>query len=144
MTESSFNKDTTNVNTNGTIDRGLMQMNSNTAPGVARHVGFDYYVGIEYIPENNIKMGTYYIAAKIKEVGGSDYHKGLTSYNRGSGGARTYYNNNGTYESSYSKKVMGYGEVFKKAEKKICKKPCTKKPCKKICKKPVAKRVTKK
>lgn len=118
MTESSFNKSTANVNTNGTVDRGLMQMNSNTAPGVARHVGFDYYVGIEFVPENNIKMGSYYIAAKLKETG-SDYHKGLTSYNRGNTGAKRYYETNGTYESSYSKKVLGYAEVFKKEEENL-------------------------
>ena len=118
MAESSFNKGTANVNTNGTIDRGLMQMNSNTAPGVARRVGFDYYVGIEFVPENNIKMGTYYITTKLKETG-SDYHKGLTSYNRGSAGAKRYYEKNGTYESSYSQKVLGYGEVFKKEEENL-------------------------
>lgn len=115
MTESTFKRDTTNVNNNGTVDRGLMQMNSNTAPSVAKDLGLTYEVGMEFIPDTNINMGTYYISRHYNE---DDIHKGLSTYNRGPNGVKKWYSNNGSYVTPYSKKVVGYMKVFLEEEKK--------------------------
>lgn len=107
--ESNFNVNAVNLNTNGTTDRGIMQLNSNTAPWLAKRIGIEYKVGIEFIPEYAIEMGTLYLSDHYNEV---DYHQTLTSYNRGPGGANKWYKNNGNYITSYSEKVIGYMDNY--------------------------------
>lgn len=85
------------------IDRGLMQINSKTAPWLARKLGLDYIEGMEFDEPTNIAMGTFYL----------NYLKGIspdldfifTAYNRGPSGANTYKQKNGTYETTYSKAI---------------------------------------
>lgn len=112
--ESSFRADATNANTNGTIDRGLMQINSNTGPGIARQLGWEYKTGMEFVPKTAIEMGAYYLSTLYTP----DLHRTLSSYNRGSGGARTYYRNYGSYVTTYSAGVMGYMKVYVAQEQK--------------------------
>lgn len=113
--ESGFNPNAVNVNTNGTIDRGLMQLNSNTAPGIARQMGLEYKVGMEFVPEIAVEFGAYYLGSLYDK---ENLHRTLSSYNRGSGGARTWFRENGTYETEYSMKVMAYKKVFDDRDKK--------------------------
>lgn len=107
--ESGFNAKAVGVNTNGTVDRGLMQLNSNTAPGLAAQLGWDYKVGIEFVPRKAIEMGAYYLSTLYVE---GDIERTLTSYNRGSAGAKKYKATNGTYSTEYSRGVLGYMKVF--------------------------------
>lgn len=109
--ESAFNPRASNVNTNGTMDRGLMQINSNTGPGLARQMGLKYEVGMEFVPEIAVEMGSYYLAQLYNE---RDLHRTLSSYNRGPAGARAWAAEHGTFETEYSRKVMGYVEQFKR------------------------------
>jgi peptidoglycan hydrolase CwlO-like protein len=103
--ESNFNNNAVNLNTNGTTDRGIMQLNSSTAPWLANRLGIDYKVGIEFIPEFAIEMGTLYLSDHYNEF---DLHKTLSSYNRGPGGANKWHSEKGTYVTPYSNKIFGY------------------------------------
>ena len=111
MTESSFNPRTTNRNANGTFDRGLFQINDNTAPWIARRIGiYGYTRDMAYNPEINIIMGTYYLGYLSQLY--TDLHHILTAYNRGQEGANEFINRQGTDESSYSRRVISLRENF--------------------------------
>lgn len=105
--ESNFNVNAVYVNTNGTTDRGIIQLNSNTAPYLAKRLGIPYSIGIEFVPEIAIEMGVLYLSDHYKESNG-DIDRTLSSYNRGPTGATNYFKKHGTYETSYSKKIKGY------------------------------------
>ena len=108
--ESAFDPTAYNLNKNGTIDRGLMQINSNTGPGLARQMGMKYEVGMEFVPEIAVEMGSYYLAQLYNP---NNLHRTLSSYNRGPSGARAWEAEHGTFETEYSRKVMGYIEQFR-------------------------------
>ena len=108
--ESAFDPTAYNLNKNGTMDRGLMQINSNTGPGLASQLGMKYEVGMEFVPEIAVEMGSYYLAQLYNR---NDLHRTLSSYNRGPAGARAWEAEHGTFETEYSRKVMGYIEQFR-------------------------------
>lgn len=108
--ESAFDPTAYNLNKNGTIDRGLMQINSNTGPGLARQMGMKYEVGMEFVPEIAVEMGSYYLAQLYNP---NNLHRTLSSYNRGPAGARAWEAEHGTFETEYSRKVMGYIDQFR-------------------------------
>ena len=49
-----------------------------------------------------------------------DFHHALTAYNRGERGARLYYQENGTYESSYSMSIMDIYKELDSQEDATC------------------------
>jgi hypothetical protein len=100
--ESKYNQNALNLNSD-TTDKGLMQINSKTAPWIASKLGITYTKDMEYDPETNIKMGVYYLSMLSKISPDLDFI--LTAYNRGPSGANTFKEKNGTYESLYSKGV---------------------------------------
>lgn len=65
---------------------------------------------------SNIILGMYYIKVIQDDYGlnsiSDNAHRVLTMYNRGPGGAKTYYNSNGTYVSSYSQEVLRAAEYI--------------------------------
>ncbi len=105
--ESGFNPDAVNHNTNGTIDRGLMQINSGTAPWLWKQVFPDepYEYTKLFDPEANLRLGIWYLNYLLDKF--QDEHKALTAYNRGEGGMRSYVSRHGTARSSYSRSVLG-------------------------------------
>ncbi len=60
---------------------GLMQMKPSTARGYARKLKLRYSLRLLTTPETNIRMGTMYLADKIREFG--EVHLALASYNAG-------------------------------------------------------------
>ncbi len=60
---------------------GLMQLEAPTARQYAKKLGLRYTASLRTNPEANIKMGTAYLADKIREFG--DLHLVLASYNAG-------------------------------------------------------------
>jgi len=117
--ESGFNASATNVNLNGTKDRGLMQLNEGTAREIATKIlKIDYIPGMEYIPALNIEMGTWYLKSIANSRGLNfntpnivDQNYVLTAYNKGMSGAETYATSNKNYkttpyESTYSNNIL--------------------------------------
>jgi hypothetical protein len=102
--ESSFKSTVENINTNSTVSRGLMQLNSETAPWIAKELGLEYKEGMEFDPETNIEMGTFYLSHLKAILDDRDFI--LTAYSRGPKGAYDYKLNNGTYSSEYSKSIV--------------------------------------
>lgn len=102
--ESNFNEKADNVNTNGTIDKGLMQINSSTSPWIAQQLQIPYQEDIEFDPAINIRMGAFYLSYIRSK--NANTHFMFTSYNRGIGGAETWLSKTGTYETSYSRSVV--------------------------------------
>jgi len=62
---------------------GLMQLEAATARGLARRLHLPYSPGLLTNPDTNIRMGTLYLADKIREFG--SVHYALASYNAGEG-----------------------------------------------------------
>jgi soluble lytic murein transglycosylase len=62
---------------------GLMQLEAPTARALARRLRLPYSSSLLTNPEANIRMGTLYLADKIREFGG--LHYALASYNAGEG-----------------------------------------------------------
>ncbi len=60
---------------------GLMQLEAGTARGLAKRLGLPYSSSLLTNPEANIRMGTLYLADKIREFG--SLHYALASYNAG-------------------------------------------------------------
>jgi len=60
---------------------GLMQLMSFTGRGMAKKLGIRYSPAALTNPETNVRLGTAYLADKIKEFG--DVHLALASYNAG-------------------------------------------------------------
>lgn len=104
--ESNFSINAVNVNRNGTTDRGIMQLNSKTAPWLAKRIGIDYEEGVEFIPEYGIRMGALYLKDQWETNPDMEYV--LTAYNRGPGGASKWFKERGTYKTTYSVKAMSY------------------------------------
>ena len=102
--ESNFQQELLHANTNGTVDKGLMQLNESTYPWLAKKVGLNYKKGMELNIHSNIEMGIYYLSY-LQNLN-SNPHFVLTAYNRGPGGAQKWYEWYGTYETTYSRVVM--------------------------------------
>lgn len=102
--ESSNKKDTESKNSDGSTDRGLMQINSGTAPWLAKELGLEYKVGMEFDPSINIEMGAFYLNHLKGVLDDTDFI--LTAYNRGPQGAYDLKRSTGSYSSDYSKKVL--------------------------------------
>jgi len=104
-TESNFNP--TLVGTHK--DRGLMQIIPATERWLVRDFGSE--VGIEYNPEEifdaeyNIGLAVMYLSF-LQDAYGSNDHRILSEYNRGPYKLKTYFQKNGTYATSYSKKII--------------------------------------
>jgi soluble lytic murein transglycosylase-like protein len=123
-TESGFDTAAKNSNTNGTKDRGLMQLNSKTAPQLMEVIHEEYVEGIEFLPALNVDLGAMYLKGIMdargvseKNISEADYHKILTSYNRGSAGADAWAHENkdfkvSEYETSYSKVTYAKREGY--------------------------------
>jgi len=116
--ESGFDAGAVGINDNGTKDRGLMQLNSGTAPQLMRILGIEYVEGMEHIPALNIELGTMYLST-IAQSRGIDLsnatdiekHYVFTAYNMGVTGAEEYALKNKSYsvtpyESAYSRKAI--------------------------------------
>lgn len=95
------NKDTLGVVTS--VDKGLMQINSKTAPWIAKKLELPYTEDMELGPKINIEMGIFYLNY-LKNIS-SDLDFIFTAYNRGPSGANNYKEQNGTYVSDYSTKI---------------------------------------
>jgi soluble lytic murein transglycosylase-like protein len=67
---------------------GLMQLLPQTARTYARKLGIPYSSGVLTDPETNIRLGTAYLADKIREFGGM--HLALASYNAGESPVRRW------------------------------------------------------
>lgn len=91
-------------NANGTEDRGLMQINTRTAPWLAKMIGKEYEDGMEYNKAVNIEMGYAYLNYLWNQH--TDEHYVLTAYHMGPGGAENLKSATGSYESSYSRTVL--------------------------------------
>lgn len=72
-TESRFNPSALNVNTNGTVDIGLFQLNSDSFKSYTKDYLFE--------EKNNIKLGVYTLASRFKKY--KNWIKAIISYNRG-------------------------------------------------------------
>ena len=105
--ESGGRPDVTNLNTNGTRDHGLMQLNDGgTAQWLWKNVFPEKTFSIEalYCPENNIKLGMWLLAHLNSKY--ESKHAVLTAYNRGEGGLNSLIATRGSARSSYSVKVL--------------------------------------
>lgn len=125
-TESKFNSQAKNVNRNGSIDRGIAQINSNYTEHYAEVSGFNESFD-PYIAEHGIKACVY----KLQTLADVWKAKGVTdketlelymiqSYNRGVIGFKNYMASNGA-ESDYSRlifqrknELMSEGEIITK------------------------------
>jgi len=89
-------------------DGGYMQIIPSTERFMMRayggQLGLKYNPKQIFDPEYNLGLGAAYIGAMLADYG--DVHRALTEYNRGEGGAHSYFKNNGTYSTSYSKSIL--------------------------------------
>lgn len=90
------------------VDYGLMQINSGTAPDLARRLGIkDFTLDMLFDPELNIRMGALYLGDMLRLHHG-DIEKALGAYNRGPGGYNRYMTSRGgVTRTDYSDRVMG-------------------------------------
>lgn len=94
-------------NTNGTIDKGLFQINDVTYLGIVKQFkseGREFKSWDRANPEFNISAGMFWIAY-LKDNHQLKGHQLFTSYNRGITGAKQYASRSGSYESRYSREV---------------------------------------
>lgn len=92
-----------------TDDYGLMQINSINHDWLADELGITDFMD----PAQSIRCGAFMIGRLVNKYDG-DLHHALTAYNRGEGGARSYYKKNGTYETSYSTSVLATFDALTK------------------------------
>lgn len=90
-------------------DRGYMQIIPATEKWLASDFGSE--LGLKYNPdrifdpEYNIGLAAAYLNL-LQTNYGDDYSRILSEYNRGPGNLKKYYQKNGTYSTSYSRKVL--------------------------------------
>ena len=126
--ESGFDADCISLNKdeNGkvlSVDIGLMQINSKTAPWLwSKVMGTPYDPTLEVVegiyiderlfdPVANIKMGSWFYGQLLKQYNG-DREKANTAYNRGPGGLNVWIASRGTARSPYSDRVMGLADKW--------------------------------
>ncbi|MBS1816672.1 MAG: transglycosylase SLT domain-containing protein [Acidobacteria bacterium] len=110
---------------------GLMQLLPSTARQYAKKLGLRYSSRLLTDPESNIRMGTAYLADKIREFG--DLHLVLASYNAGERPVRRWQNERAGLDTdefiddipypetqNYVKKILGtaddYRRIYKEAQ----------------------------
>ncbi|MHB9144677.1 MAG: transglycosylase SLT domain-containing protein [Symbiobacteriia bacterium] len=106
--ESGWNARLVHLNTNGTRDWGLVQVNDASLPGLLCATG-----GHDPLdPRDSIRMGAYKLAYLGRLYGGDAdrIHRMLTGYNRGEGGLQTWLASRGTARSPYSRAVLARAE----------------------------------
>lgn len=106
-TRNQFRFDLVHVNTNGTQDKGVFQINDITYKDIVKYLKaegreFDSWSRLD--PYFNITAGLFWVG-HLKSKYELENHALFTSYNRGVGGARNYYEKNGHYQTTYSKEV---------------------------------------
>lgn len=69
--------------------KGLFQFMPGTAGDASRALGWQYYDGIEYVPEKSIAMGAWYLASRCAMYKG-DYDLALAYFNGGNANANSY------------------------------------------------------
>lgn len=106
-TGNTFKFDLISYNSDGTINKGAFQINTPTYNYIIEQLkkeGRTFETWDKLNPELNIASGLYWIAY-LKNEHDLREDSLFTSYNRGVGGARSYYKRNNTYETEYSKKA---------------------------------------
>lgn len=103
--ESKFKIATKNINQNGTIDKGLMQINSSNFTYLSEKFKINNIRKIVFKPEYNIKFGTY-LFAKCKEQF-NDIRLAIDCYNKGPNKYKLSKN------SDYVKKVKQFTYQYK-------------------------------
>jgi len=104
---------------------GLMQLLPSTARMYAKKLGLRYSARLLTDPESNIRMGTAYLADKIREFG--DLHLVLASYNAGERAVRRWQTERPGVETeefiddipypetqTYVKKILGTSEDYRR------------------------------
>ena len=104
---------------------GLMQLLPSTARMYARRLGIPYSTRVLTDPESNIRMGTAYLADKVKEFGG--LHFALASYNAGERAVRRWQDERPGLETeefvddipypetqTYVKKILGTADDYRR------------------------------
>lgn len=90
-------------------DRGYMQIIPATEKWLAsdfgKELGLKYNPDRIFDPEYNIGLAAAYLNL-LQTNYGDDYNRILSEYNRGPGNLKKYYQKNGTYSTSYSRKVL--------------------------------------
>jgi uncharacterized protein YxeA len=107
-TGGTYSFDAIHINTNGTQDGGLFQLNTVTYQGIVnwfKSEGRQFDSWDRCDPEFNISAGIFWIG-HLKFVYNLEGHSLFTNYNKGVKGASDYYAKTGTYESDYSKKCL--------------------------------------
>lgn len=94
-----------------TGDYGIMQINEINHPRLQEELGVTDFLD----PEQSIACGAYMIGELLDKYDG-DLHHALTAYNRGEGGAKKYYSQTGTYETSYSRSIV---DTYQALEKEV-------------------------
>lgn len=89
--ESTVKKSATNLNKNGTIDYGIMQLNSAYIESYLNDLNWEWEWDWEQ-PRDNIMLGAFILSQNLKYYDG-DINKALSAYNTGIGGT----NKNGIY-----------------------------------------------
>lgn len=84
-----------------TGDFGIMQINEVNHQRLRDEIGVTDFMD----PAQSIACGAYMIGELLEKYDG-DMHHALTAYNRGEGGAQTYYRSYGTYETEYSRNIV--------------------------------------
>lgn len=110
--ESKFNTNAKNVNRNGTVDRGLMQINSQYEKDHAKNAGVQNFN--PYNPYQNVKVGinvlasdrNYWRSKGLSEE--SVYVYTILSYNKGRQGAKNYIEKYQIENNEYIQKVSQY------------------------------------
>lgn len=100
--ESGWDADLVHRNSDGSVDRGLMQLNDSTWPWLAGQAGLQHADPLD--PEDNLAMGTWYLAYLLRRYGSEE--AALTAYNRGEQGLEIYVASRGTSRSTYSTSVL--------------------------------------
>ena len=101
--ESGWRADLVHINSDGTRDWGLMQLNDRTWPWLAERVGLRDANPLR--PEDNVQMGVWLLAYLSRKYG-PDPHRVLGAYNMGESGYRRYTASRGTTRSAYSTAVL--------------------------------------
>lgn len=100
--------DAAHINSNGTVDGGLFQINDITYLGIKKQLkleGWQFDSWDRSDPYFNITAGMYWISY-LKNAHQLEYHALFSSYNRGVHGAKQYASRCGTYETRYSREVI--------------------------------------
>ncbi len=91
------------------VARGLMQLTEDTAKWIAGEIGIEYYEDIEENPEQNIKMGCYYLSYLIERY--ENVQTALAAYNAGMGNVTKWLDDKKYSADGKSLEEIPYGET---------------------------------